>query len=201
MCPLLLNGKDLREIIPELKYLTFHQPRRLSDIFNTTGLRLSENIHIRAFGNKPYITVFIYELKNGFITKSKTITPIDFLNNTYLAYGLSPSLITLINEINVKYCSDLKLRKQEPIKQFRIIKQEEVKPYLMLMCPKTQQYQKPFNCQSCFYFVELMTNESVVCQYVPFDQSTKLKPHMIKPAPQKHLTSKKSYTVLKPKTK
>jgi hypothetical protein len=201
MCPLTINGIDARELIPELKYLTFHQPKRLSDIFNTTGLRLSENIHIRAFGNKPFLTVFIYHLHNGIINKSATITPMDFLNNTYLTFGLSPSLITLINEINVKYCSELKLRKQEPIKQFRIVKQENIKPMLMLMCPKSLNYQQTFNCLNCFYFVEKMDNQNIICSYVPFDTSTQLKPHMIKPIPKKHLTSKKSYQVLKPKTK
>jgi len=200
MCPLSLNGIDLRELIPELKYLTFHQPKRLSDIFNTTGLRLSENIHLRAFGNKPFITVFIYNLQNGFINKQRSISPLDFLNNTYLSFGLSPSLITLINEINVKYCSDLKLRKQEPIKQMRIIKQENIKPYLMLMCPKSKEYIQPFNCVQCFYFVEKLDNQNIICSYVPFDISTKLKPHMIKPQPKKHMTSKKSYQVLKPKS-
>jgi len=201
MCPLSLNGNDLRDIIPLLKYLTFHQPRRLSDIFNTSGLRLSENVHLRAFGNKPFITVFIYQLQNGIINKQKSISPLDFMNNTYLTYGLSDSLLTLLNEINVKYCSDLKLMKQEPIKQMRIIKQENIKPYLMLMCPKSKEYQKPFNCNQCFYFVEKLDTENIICNYIPFDDSTRLKEHMIKPELKKNMSNKKSYTKLTPKPK
>jgi hypothetical protein len=172
MCPLMINGEDARDLIPILKFLTFHQPKRLSDIFNAFGLRLSENIHIRAFGNKPYITVYVYHLKDGLINRTVTITPLDFLYNKYLTFGLSPSLVSLLNEVNVRYCSDLKLQKQEPIKQFRIVVQEQIKPYLMVKCPKTETHKLPATCKGCFYFAELMPDNSVVCSYVPYNENT-----------------------------
>ena len=148
---ILINDVNVDDILPTLKRLHFKQPKRISDIFSEFGLQLSKTIRIKACGNPPNIIVWIYKLHNGMIKKCITISTGEMRNREYVKYGLSDSLITLLDKIKNLYCVDNNVFNPHET-QYRMLKTHKLKPMLLIKCPLRDKYIYPSLCRECYYF-------------------------------------------------
>jgi len=175
---ILINGKNVDELLPTLRKLHFKQPKRLSDIFSEFGLQLSKTIRIKACGNPPNIIVWIYKLNQGIIKKCITISTGEMRNREYLKYGLSDSLIQLLDKIKNVYCVDNNPFKPKDI-SFRVLKPTRKKPFLLIKCDLRNKFVYPSLCRNCFYFRGYTKQDnmlSVKCAYPYSNTKKQLKP-------------------------